>query len=480
MGRAGLRADGEPMKKGDYPEKSGDAEAGEREMYGARCPGNPNLPDACCTILQSIGEGVFTIDLTKKVTFLNRAAESITGFSSPDAVGQYCFDIFRSNVCQVNCPLDDALTSGKALHDVPAVIINRTGREVPINLTADILRDSSGKVVGAVEIFRDLSPVETLRDALSNRHRLGDIISRNDRMRDIFEILPDLAESGSTVLIQGPSGSGKEVVANTIHDLSLRKGHPFVKINCAAIPDTLLESELFGYARGAFTDARKDKPGRFVLADKGTLFLDEVGDMSPAMQVKLLRALEEKQFIPLGGTVPLKADVRIIAATNRSLKDLVDEKLFREDLYYRLNIITIDLPPLCERAEDIPLLTEHFVSRLNALKGRTIVGLSEEAMGMLMNHDFPGNVRELENILEHAYVLCKGALIEPRHLPVHFLERFPGQGRAAPAPTALASSEALTIRKVLEKHGGNKVRAARELGIGRSTLWRKMKQLKLT
>jgi transcriptional regulator with PAS, ATPase and Fis domain len=237
---------------------------------------------------------------------------------------------------------------------------------------------------------------------------------------------------------------------------------------------------LFGYARGAFTDARKDKPGRFVLADKGTLFLDEVGDMSPAMQVKLLRALEEKQFIHLGGTVPLKADVRIIAATNRSLKDLVDEKLFREDLYYRLNIITIDLPPLCERPEDIPLLTGHLVSRLNALKGRTITGVSDEAMGMLMNHDFPGNVRELENILEHAYVLCKGALIEPRHLPVHLVERFADHGQAAPAPKALASSEALTIRKVLEKHGGNKVRAARELGIGRSTLWRKMKQLNLT
>lgn len=437
-------------------------------------PANP-----CCTILRSLSEGVFTIDLEKRVTFFNRAAEFITGFNTQEAVGQYCFDVFRSSVCQVNCPLEAAIASGKPVYECAAVIVNKQGRQVSISLSADLLKDQNGAVVGAVEVFRDTSVIESLRQTIANRYSLGDIISKNYRMQEIFEILPDVAESESTVLIQGPSGTGKEVLANTIHELSPRKKGPFIKINCSAIPDTLLESELFGYVVGAFTDAKKDKKGRFALADKGTLFLDEVGDTSPAMQAKLLRVLEEQHFIPLGGTTPVKVDVRIISASNRELKTLIEQGRFREDLYYRINVIGINLPPLDERREDIPLLVEHFIGKLNSLKGKDISGVSEDAMAFLMNHRYPGNIRELENVVEHAYVLCRDRFIEPGHLPPEFLSDVEKTGQGNLDLNALDSSEVDIIRRVLIKYGGNKVLAARELGIGRSTLWRKMKKYDL-
>jgi len=443
------------------------------------CMGAIKPGGSCCTILESISEGVFTIDLEKKISFFNRAAESITGFTVAEAVGQYCFDIFRSSVCQVNCPLETAIKTKKPVYDRSAVIINKSGRQTSIKLTADLLKDDHGEIIGAVEVFRDMTIVETLRRTLSSKYRLGDLISKNHRMQEIFEILPDIAESDSTVLIQGQSGSGKGILANTIHELSLRKGKPFVKINCGAIPDTLLESELFGYVRGAFTDAKKNKKGRFSLADQGTLFLDEVGDMSTVMQVKLLRVLEENEFVPLGGITPEKVDVRIIAASNKDLEKLVQEERFREDLYYRLNVIKIDLPPLREKTEDVPLLVEHFIERLNSMKGKNILGVSNDVMNLLMNYQFPGNVRELENILEHAYVLCRGDLIETRHLPLEFVERYNKQYSTLSILKPLESSETLVIREALKKCGGNKVLTACELGIGRSTLWRKMKKYNL-
>mgnify|MGYP005847505129 CR=1 FL=1 len=463
--------------------KSSPDDPKEREKHhvppfsGCKNAFEPGAP--CCTILRSVSEGVFTIDLEKRVTFVNRAAESITGFSGEEVVGQYCFDIFRSSVCQAGCPLESAIRSGEPVYDQPAVIINKAGVQVAINLTADLLRSDAGDVLGAVEVFKDVSAIETLRKTITRRYHLGEMISKNHRMQDIFEILPDVAESESTVLIQGPSGSGKEVLANTIHELSPKKGKPFIKVNCGAIPDTLLESELFGYVKGAFTDAKKDKKGRFSLADHGSIFLDEVGDTSPAMQVKLLRVLEEKEFIPLGGTEPVRIDVRIIAASNSDLEKLVQEGKFREDLYYRINVIKIDLPPLCQKVEDIPLLTEHFLSKLNSLKGKNILGVSDEVMGLLMNYRFPGNVRELENILEHAYVLCRGQLIEAKHLPLEFLREAGKSAQTNQIIKPRESSEINSIEQALRKHGGNKVLVARELGIGRSTLWRKMKRFGL-
>jgi len=453
--------------------------AGPSSLLGKACTGRGDAT-ACCVILDSIADGVFVVDRGRRITsFFNRAAEQLTGFSSPEAVGQYCFDIFRSDLCQTQCPLERTMATGIPLYGCPAVIINRKGQEISVSITTAPIRNDQGEVVGGVEIFRDLTVVESLKKTISGRYRLGDLVSKNPRMQEIFEILPDVAESESTVLIQGPSGSGKEILASAIHDSSPRREKPFVKVNCAAIPDTLLESELFGYVKGAFTDAKKNKPGRFVLANRGTLLLDEVGDTSPALQGKLLRVLEDKEFIPLGGTVPAKVDVRIIAASNRDLEKLVQAGIFREDLYYRLNIIKIELPPLGERREDIPLLVEHFISKLNCLKGKAITGVSEEVLNLLMNYHFPGNVRELQNILEHAYALCKDSLIGKRHLPVEFIEKVARKDEAKASIKPLEASEVQAIQQVLKRHRGNRTLSARELGISRYTLWRKIKRFHL-
>jgi PAS domain S-box-containing protein len=448
-------------------------------LFAPACPGRQSA-SACCVVLDSITDGVFAVDREQRVvSFFNKAAERITGFSAAEALGRHCFEVFRSRDCQTRCPVERTMTAGESVVDFPSVILNKAGVEIPVSIAAAPIRDERGAVVGAVEIFRDLSVIETLRQAVAGRYRLGDLLSKSPRMQDIFEILPEVAESDSTVLIQGPSGSGKEVVATAIHDLSHRKDQPFIKINCGAIPDTLLESELFGYVKGAFTDARRDKPGRFVAANRGTLFLDEIGDMSPALQVKLLRVLEEKEFVPLGGTKSVRVDVRVIAASHKDIETLVAAGSFRDDLYYRLNIIKIELPPLRERKEDIPLLVEHFLARLRSVKGRHISGVATEVMDLLMNYAFPGNVRELENILEHAYVLSKGPIIEKRDLPREFLTKTGNNTSSASTTTLVESAEAQIIRDVLRRNKGCRVSAARELGLSRSTLWRKIRRFHL-
>ena len=270
-------------------------------------------------ILNSIADGVFTTDSEWKITFLNKGAEEITGFSSKEALGRYCFDIFRADICQTQCALKETLKTKKEITNRSVTILNKAGKKVPINISTAVLKNEKGQIIGGVETFRDLSTIEELKKELSQRYTLGDIISKNHLIHEIFNVLPNIAESDSTVLIQGASGTGKELFAKAIHNLSRRKIKPFIKVNCGALPDTLLESELFGYVRGAFTDAKKDKPGRFALANGGTIFLDEVGDMSPSLQVKLLRVLQEKEYEPLGSTSPKKTDVRIIAATNKDL-----------------------------------------------------------------------------------------------------------------------------------------------------------------
>ena len=368
-------------------------------------------------ILDSIADGVFTVDSNWEITSFNRAAEKITGINKKEAIGRKCWEVFRASICESLCSLRHTVETGKPVVNQSIFIVNSSGERVPISISTAILKNNSGKVIGGVESFRDLSLVETLKKELSGRHSFHDIISKNKEMQRLFGILEQVAESDTTVLLEGESGTGKELFARAIHSMSPRKNGPIVTINCGALPDNLLESELFGYMAGAFTDAKKDNPGRIALAEGGTLFLDEIGDISPALQIRLLRVIQEKSYEPLGGTKSRKADVRFVAATNKNLETLVKEKKFREDLYYRINVVRLELPPLRDRKGDIPLLAAHFIKRFNDLKGKNISGLKPDVLPVLMAHQFPGNIRELENILDYATVVCKNDHIGIEHLP---------------------------------------------------------------
>ncbi|MFH0788609.1 MAG: sigma 54-interacting transcriptional regulator [Pseudomonadota bacterium] len=427
-------------------------------------------------ILDSITEGVFTINKDWMITSFNQAAEKITGFPREKAIGKKCFEVFQADICQEACALARTLKTGKNVVDLPVNILDAHGKVIPIGVTTAVLKDSQGRMMGGVETFRDLSTIEALRKEITQKYTLNDIISKSDILQKIFNNLPDIAQSDSTVLIQGPSGSGKELLAKAIHELSPRKGKPFVAINCSALPETLLESELFGYVRGAFTDAKKDKPGKFSQADSGTLFLDEIGDLPLKVQAKLLRVLQEKTYEPLGSNVSKPVKARLISATNKNLKGLVKGGLFRDDLYYRLKVIQIDLPSLRERREDIPLLIEHFLNKFNLRTGKKINQLSPKALHILMNYEYPGNIRELENIIEHAFVLCHGSTIQLAHLP----PELPKETREIddlqpPFENKLKDRERELIQQTLEKYHGNRTLTAKELGIHPTTLWRKLK-----
>jgi PAS domain S-box-containing protein len=430
-------------------------------------------------ILDSINEGVFTVDLEWKITSFNRAAEKITRVRYDDAMGRPCCEVFRTSICENACALKKTLSTGRPLMNIRCHIVTGTGRQIPIRLSTALLRDSRGVVVGGIGTIQDLTQVEQLRKELAAHYTFEDIIGRSPVMMDLFQVMPQIAESDSTVLIVGASGTGKELFARAIHNLSRRGRMPFVAVNCGALPDTLLESELFGYKAGAFTGARKDKPGRFALAQGGTVLLDEIGDISPAMQVRLLRVLQEKRIEPLGSVKPLKIDVRIVAAANQSLEELVREKKFRKDLFYRIRVVQMKLPELKQRRMDIPLLVDHMVAKFNRLKDKDLAGVSEPVMQRLMAHDYPGNVRELENIIEHAFVLCRSGLIETRHLPAELCTPdLRTQNESAP-PRTLKAMERQMIVEALHRNRGNRGRAARDLGIDYSTLYRKIRELKI-
>jgi PAS domain S-box-containing protein len=434
-------------------------------------------------ILESISDGVFTVDRDWRITSFNRAAEAVTGVSRAEALGRPCAEVFKASMCEAECALRKTLSTGKPIVNRSAFIVNAAGRRIPISVSTAMLKDAAGRVVGGAETFRDLSLVEELRKELSGRFEIGDLVSRSPSMRRLFDILPQLAASESTVLIQGETGTGKELAARAIHGLSARGKGPFVAINCGALPDTLLESELFGYKAGAFTGANRDKPGLLARAEGGTLFLDEIGEISPALQVRLLRVLQDRTYEPLGGSVTLKADVRVIAATHRDLDDLVEKGAFRQDLFYRINVVRVDIPPLRRRKEDIPLLVDHFIERFNRLQGRAVPGVAPEVMSVLLAHNYPGNVRELENLVEHAFVLCGNGRIEPRHLPAEFTGA-PGAGGPAPRAVTLdeglRAAEARLILEALHRNRNNRLAAARELGLHKSSLFRKIKALGLS
>ena len=432
--------------------------------------------DTRAIILDSINDGVFTVDQDWRITSFNRAAERITGVKRQQAIGKPCCEVFRASICETACALRKTLTTGRPVVNKAVYILHAKGNRLPISISTAAFKDESGKTIGGVETFRDLSLAEDLRKELEAQYSFAEIVGRSPSMRQVFQLLPQIAESDSTVLIEGASGTGKELFAKAIHKLSRRRDKRFVAINCAALPDTLLESELFGYKAGAFTDARQDKPGRFAIADGGTLLLDEIGDISPAMQVRLLRVLQERTYEPLGSVEPIKTDVRVIAATNKDLAKLVRKGVFREDLFYRIHVIRLTLPNLRDRREDIPLLVEHFIAKFNRLQGKDVVGVSDEVLARLMDHDYPGNVRELENIIEHAFVLCRGAMIEMAHLP----PQLRGAGEAVSpniAGMTLEAMERFLIANALQRHNGNRTAAARQLGINPSTLFRKLKSL---
>ncbi len=428
-------------------------------------------------ILESISDGVFTVDHNWRIMSFNKAAEEITGISREEAVGRHCWDVFRANMCEGDCALKRTMKEGRSFVNSATYIVNSDKKRIPITVSTSLLKNREGKVLGGVETFRDHSLVEELRRELSARFHIGDIVSRSSSMAKIFKLLPQVADSDCTVLIEGETGTGKELLARAVHNTSPRRNKPFVAINCGALPDTLLETELFGYKAGAFTNATKDKPGYFALADGGTILLDEIGDTSSAFQVRLLRVLQEQEFQPMGGIKPVKTHVRVIAATNRNLSSMVAKGEFRQDLFYRINVVRMGLPPLRERMEDIPLLVEHFITKINRLRGRALSGLSPEALEALMAHDFPGNIRELENAVEHAFVLCPEGNIQPAHLPSG-LAGVP----ETPEPRdtlcgTLKVTEARKITEALKKNGFNRKAAAKELGMHKSTLFRKIKKL---
>lgn len=435
-------------------------------------------------ILDSIADGAFTVDKDFKITSFNRAAEDLTGTHRSEAIGRKCHEVFRADICQTTCALKKSIETGMDVFNLKVYILNAEDDIIPISVSTSALRDERGRIIGGVETFRDISAMEILRKKINEDYSFQDIISKNHKVRNIFSTLPDIAKSVSTVLIEGPSGSGKELFAKAIHGLSKRKGR-YVALNCGALPDTLLESELFGYQKGAFTDAKSDKAGRFALAEKGTIFLDEIGDISPALQLKLLRVLQEKEFEPLGGTTTRKTDVRVIAATNKNLKEQVEKGTFRADLFYRINVIRISLPPLTERREDIPLLADHFIKKFNILKHKNIKNLSPDVLGILMRHDYPGNVRELENIIEYCFVLCHGETIDKYHLPEGLIpemaeeEAVPHENLRIEA-NPLLNAESSTIFEALQRFKGHRGKAAAYLGIEKTTLWRKMKKFNIS
>jgi len=439
-------------------------------------------PELYQCILRSLSESVCAVDRHLRIRCLNNQARCLTGVKTEDALGAPLEEIFPPDAGELHSLITSVMESAKPIRGARTHIVTAHGESIPVVANAAPVLDNTGTLNGAVVTLQDNRAIEVLRRELRRKYTFDDIVSKDDRILRILQILPTVAESESTVLIVGPTGTGKELFAHAIHSASPRSDGPFVAVNCGALPDTLLESELFGYEKGAFTDAKHDKPGRFALAKGGTLFLDEVGDLSPATQGKLLRVLEDRQYQPLGATKSVEADVRIVAATNQDLATMVDAAEFRPDLYYRLNVIGFRLPRLSERPEDIPLLVEHFIEVLNAEKGRHVRQVSAAAMSWLMRYDYPGNVRELRSIIERAYVLCPHDQIEEDCLSLHLLGASPSceaplpRRAAVPLGRLAPEEQCRLIQEALREHDGHRGKTADALGIDKSTLWRKMKK----
>jgi len=422
-------------------------------------------------IFDSIEEGVFTVDPERRITLFNRAAEKITGISREEAVGRRCFDVFRTNVCKTDCVVQRVIRGNRPVSNIPVYMIRSNSQRIPIAVNAAVLRDAENRMIGAVETFRDLSNLSKLRKSFHKYYLFENMVGKNQKMLDIFSTLELIADSSCTILIEGATGTGKELLARAVHNTGPHKNGPFVPVNCGAFPDALIESELFGYKAGAFTDAKTDKPGRFDRAQNGTLFLDEIADTPLSLQVRLLRVVENKVFEPLGSTRPSQTNARLVVASHHNLDKLVEENKFRKDLFFRINVMKFTLPELAERKDDIPLLVDHFLTYLNQGK-KTILGLTQEAMAALMLYDWPGNIRELENTIEHAFILCQDELIDLRHLPERILVGI--NAAFLHGGTTLKEIEKSAILTALKNNKWKKLQTAKELGINKNTLRRKI------
>lgn len=429
------------------------------------------------SILNDIADGVVVIGLDHRVLFINRAAKEILGQVGDDELlcGKKCREVVGHSACSLGCIINTTIKTGEHIYNYESYL-EKGGRKVTLSINTSLLKDEDGKIIGGVEIFRDVSLIKELKNELKGKYRFENVVGKNYKMHEVYELLYEVAPTKATVLIEGETGTGKELIANAIHHNSPRSGRPFIKLNCAALSEGVLESELFGHVKGAFTGAIADKPGRFELASGGTLFLDEIGDITLHTQVKLLRVLQEGEFERVGGTKTVKVDVRVVAATNKDLKAAVEKGQFREDLYYRLKVVPIHLPALRERKDDIPLLVRHFIDKFNKEMGREITNLSPRAMELFMEYNYPGNIRELEHIIEHAFVRCQGKTILPEHLPRE-LQNVDVIDKAMESDEPLKELERETILRALNEAGWKYQECAKRLKISRTTLWRKMKEL---
>jgi PAS domain S-box-containing protein len=419
-------------------------------------------------VLDSLKEGIIAHDVERRVFFFNREAELITGYPREEVLGRDCHEAFGAPFCGGHCTFCDEPPTEQETVDYTLNITTKSGEPRRIEMRVTRMRDGAGGLTGVLASFKDVTDLISLQLRAGEMTSFGSIIGRDSKMQDVFKQIRDVAGYDFPVHLSGETGTGKELVANAIHGESPRGGAPFVPINCGALPEGLIESELFGHVKGAFSGAVRDKKGRFELADGGTVFLDEVAELSNNMQAKLLRFLQGGRFERVGGEHTLAVNVRIISATNRNLKREVERSRFREDLFYRLSVIPIHLPPLRERKTDISLLIDHFLKDAAVRYGRELLKVSARALSLMLDYRWPGNVRELQNAIQFAFVKCSGRVVEPEDLPLELREAADVCARRGPARKLAAEA----VRKALARTGGNKAKAAKLMGVGRATLYR--------
>ncbi|HCY75627.1 MAG TPA: sigma-54-dependent Fis family transcriptional regulator [Ignavibacteriales bacterium] len=430
------------------------------------------------TILNSLAEGVITVDKEFKITFINEAASLMTGFHKDEVIGKICKNVFKSEFCLENCPIARILKFGKSIFDFDSQIECKDSTPVPIRLNAALLRDENNNPSGGVITFRDISILKKIEGILNDEFNFHGLISNSKSMKEIFTLVKQISDSAAPVLITGETGTGKELIADAIQNLSKRVKNNYVKVNCSVIPQNLLASELFGHLKGAFTDAQKDRVGRFELAHNGTIFLDEIGEMPLQMQPQILRVLQDGTFERLGESITRSVNVRIITATNIDLEKTINEGRFREDLFYRLNVIHIELPPLRKRTDDIPLLTNHFLRKYSLIYKKNIPHIDDECIEHLMQWHWPGNIRELENAVEFAVIrnktdkdLCICSFPQKIRENIYCDQK---HSEKLNIQTPFENSNLLAL---LNQYKWNKTKVAQILGVDRTTLWRKLKSM---